>query len=181
MPQELADHGEALAKGQRPRCIRVPYIVRRALWRSGFGGRLRFVGRGDSGQASINGSRARPISAPGVDQDLVDHGDRAVAPDLKHEDLARGGGPARERSDVYLMGNQDNGFRGWQAEQELPEFCRLRVGLVPFPKERVQRGQVLDWTEVEEPGGVAAAAPMAGEDPVDGRAGLRPPLRRRRP
>ena len=102
---------------------------------------------------------------------LVDHRDRAVAPDLEQEDLARGGDPARERRDVHLMGDQDDGFRGRQAEQELPEFGRLRAGPVPVPEERVQRGQVLDRTEVEESGRVAAAAPSAGEDPVDGHAG----------
>ena len=134
-------------------------------------GRLRFVGRGHSEQASINGIRAGSISALGADQDLVDHGDRAVAPDPQQEDLTRGGGAARERRDVHLMGNQDNSFRGRQAEQELPEFGRLRAGPVPVPEERVQRGQVLDLTEVEESGRVAAAAPSAGEDPVDGHAG----------
>ena len=66
----------------------------------------------------MNGSRAGPISSLGADQDLVDHRDRAVAPDLKQEDFARGGDPARERRDVHLMGNQDNGFPGRQAEQE---------------------------------------------------------------
>ena len=80
-----------------------------ALW---VRGRLRFVGRGHSVQASINGSRAGPISALGAYQDLVDHRDRAVAPDLNQEDLARGGDPARERRDVHLMGNQDNGLLG---------------------------------------------------------------------
>ena len=69
------------------------------------------------------------------------------------------------------MGNQDNGFRGRQAEQELPEFGGLRAGPVPVPEERVQRWQVLDRTEVEESGRVAAAAPLAGDDPVNGRAG----------
>ena len=77
----------------------------------------------------------------------------------------------RERSDVHLMGNQDDGFRGRQAEQELPEFGRLRAGPVAVPEERVQRGQVLDRTEVEESSRVAAAAPLAGDDPVDGHAG----------
>ena len=136
-------------------------------------GRLRFFGRGHSGQASMNAIRAGPISAPGVDQDLVDHRDFAVAPDLKQKDLARGGDPGRERRDVHLMGNQDNGFRGRQAEQELPECGGLRAGSVPVPEERVQRGQVLDRTEVEEPGRIAAAAPLAGEDPVDGYAAAR--------
>ena len=115
--------------------------------------------------------RAGPISALGADQNLVDHRDRAVAPDFKQEDLARGGDPARERRDVYLVGNQNNGFPGRKAEQELPEFGRLRAGPVPVPEERVQRGQVLDRTEVEESSRVAAAAPLAGEDPVDGHAG----------
>ena len=69
------------------------------------------------------------------------------------------------------MGNQDNGFPGRQAAQESPEFGRLRAGAVPVPEERVQRGQVLDRTEVEESGRIAAAAPLAGEDPVDGHAG----------
>ena len=119
----------------------------------------------------MNAIRAGPISALGADQDLVDHRDRAVAPDLKQEDLARGGDPARERRDVHLMGNQDDRFPGLQAKQELPEFGRLRVGLVPVPEERVQRGQVLDRTEVEESGRVAAAALLAGEDAVDGHAG----------
>ena len=131
-------------------------------------GRLRFVGRGHSGQGSINGSRAGPISAPRVDQDLDDHRDRAVAPDLKQEDLARGGDPARERRDVQLMGDQDDGFRGRQAEQELPEFGGLRAGPVPVPEKRVQRWQVLDRTEVEVSSRVAAAAPLAGDDPVEG-------------
>ena len=94
-------------------------------------GRRRFVRRGHSDQASINGIRTGSVSALGADQDLVDHGNRAVAPDLKQEDLARGGDPARERRDVHLMGNQDDGFRGRQAEQELPEFGRLRAGPVP--------------------------------------------------
>ena len=106
-------------------------------------GRLRFVGRGKSDQASTNATRAGSISAPGADQDLVDHRDCAVVPDLKQEDLARGGDPARERRDVHLMGNQDNGIPGRQAEQELPEFDRLRACPVPIPEERVQRGQVL--------------------------------------
>ena len=134
-------------------------------------GRIRFVGRGHSGEASMNAIRAGSISAPGADQDLVDHRDCAVAPDLKQEDLARGGDPARERRDVHLMGNQDNGFPGLQAEQELPEFGRLRAAPVPVPEERLQRGQVLGRAKVEESGRVAAAAPLAGEDPVDGRAG----------
>ena len=69
------------------------------------------------------------------------------------------------------MGNQYNDFPGRQAEQELPEFGRLRVGPVPVPEERVQRGQILDRTEVEEAGRVAAAAPLAGGNAVDGRAG----------
>ena len=69
------------------------------------------------------------------------------------------------------MGNQDDGFPGLQAKQELPEFGRLRVGPVPVPEERVQRGQVLDRTEVEESGRIAAAASLAGEDAVDGHAG----------
>ena len=69
------------------------------------------------------------------------------------------------------MGDQDNGFPGLQGEQELPEFGRLPAGPVPVPEERVERGQVLDRTEVEESGRIAAAAPLAGEDPVDGRAG----------
>ena len=69
------------------------------------------------------------------------------------------------------MGNQDDGFPGLQAEQELPEFGRLRAGPVPVPEERVQRGQVLDRTEVEESGRIAAAAPLAGEDAVDGHSG----------
>ena len=94
-------------------------------------GRLRLVGRGHSDQASTNGIRAGSISAPRVDQDLVDHRDRAVAPNPQHEDLARGGDPARERRDVHLMGNQDNGFPGRQAEQELPEFGGLRASPVP--------------------------------------------------
>ena len=83
----------------------------------------------------MNAIRAGPISAPGADQDLVDHRNRAVAPDLKQEDLARGGGPARERRDVHLMGYQDDRFPGLQAEQGLPEFGRLRVGPVPVPEE----------------------------------------------
>ena len=62
-------------------------------------------------------------------------------------------------------------FRGRQAEQGLPELGRLRASPVPVPEERVQRGQVRDRTEVEELGRVAAAAPLAGEDAVDGRAG----------
>ena len=119
----------------------------------------------------MNAIRAGSISAPGADQDLVDHGDRAVAPNLKQEDFARGGDPARERSDVHLMGYQDNGIPGRQAEQELPEYGGLRAGPVPVPEERVQRGQILDGAEVEQLGRVAAAAPLAGEDPVDGRAG----------
>ena len=69
------------------------------------------------------------------------------------------------------MGDQDNGFPGPQAEQELPELGRLLAGTVPVPEERVQRGQVLDRTEVEDSSRVAAAAPLAGDDPVDGRAG----------
>ena len=69
------------------------------------------------------------------------------------------------------MGDQDNGFPGRKAKQELPEFGGLRASPVPVPEERVQRGQVLDRTEVEESGRVAAAAPLAGDDPVDGRAG----------
>ena len=79
----------------------------------------------------MTGIRAGSILAPGVDQDLVDHEDRAVAPDLKQEDLARGGDPARERRDVHLVGNQDNGFPGLKAEQELSEFGRLRAGPGP--------------------------------------------------
>ena len=90
----------------------------------------------------MTGIRAGSISAPGADQDLVDHGNRAVAPDLKQEDLARGWDPARERRDVHLMGNQDNGFSGLQAEQELSEFGRLPVGPVAVPEERVQRGPI---------------------------------------
>ena len=97
-------------------------------------GRLRFVGHGHSGQASMDAIRAGPISALGADQNLVDHRDRAVAPDFKQEDLARGGDPARERRDVYLVGNQNNGFPGRKAEQELPEFGRLRAGPVRFRK-----------------------------------------------
>ena len=69
------------------------------------------------------------------------------------------------------MGYQDKGYLGLQAEQELREFGRLRTGPVPVPEERVQRGQVRDRTEVEESGRVAAAAPLAGEDAVDGHAG----------
>ena len=125
----------------------------------------------------MTGFPAGSILAPGADQDLVDHGDRAVAPYPQQEDLARGGDPARERRDVHLMGNQDNGFRRRQAEQELPEFGGLRAGPVPVPEERVQRWQVLDRTEVEESGRVAAAAPLAGDDPVDGRAGGAPIFR----
>ena len=53
----------------------------------------------------------------------------------------------------------------------MSEFGRLRAGPVPVPEERVQRGQVLDRTEVEESSRVAAAAPLAGDDPVDGHAG----------
>ena len=82
------------------------------------------------------------------------------------------------------MGYQDDGFPGLQAEQELPEFGGLRAGPVPVPEERVQRGQVLDRTEVEESGRVAAAAPLAGDHPVDGRAGgadRRPDLSRLSP
>ena len=124
-------------------------------------GRLRFVGRGHSGEASMNAIRAGSISALGVDQDLVDHRDCAVAPDLKQENPARGGDPARERRDVHLMGDQDDGFRGRQAQQGLPEFGRLRAGLGRVPEERVQRGQVLDRTQAQEPGRVAAAAPLA--------------------
>ena len=58
-------------------------------------GRLRFVGRGHSDQASMSPIRAESISAPGADQDLADHRDRAVAPDPEQEDLAprRGPGP----------------------------------------------------------------------------------------
>ena len=108
--------------------------------------------REGSGQASFRRPRPfRPSKHEGdsgridlsarADQDLVDHRDRAVAPDPEQEDLARGGDPARERRDVYLMGNQDNGFRGRQAEQELPEFGGLRAGPVSVPEERVQRGQ----------------------------------------
>ena len=134
-------------------------------------GRLRFVGRVHSDQASMTGIPAGSISAPGTDQDLVDHGDGAVAPDPEQEDLARGGDPARERCEVHLMGNQDNGFSGRQAEQELPEFGGLRAGRAPVPEERVQRGQVLDRAEVEVSGRVVAAAPLAGEDAVDGHAG----------
>ena len=122
-------------------------------------------------KTSINGIRAGSISALGADQNLVDHGNRAVAPDLKQEDLARGGDPARERRDVYLVGDQDNGFPGRKAEQELPEFGGLWASPVPVPEERVQRGQVRDRTEVEESGRVAAAAPLAGDNAVDGRAG----------
>ena len=45
-------------------------------------GGLGFVGRVHSDQASMTGIRAGSILAPGADQDLVDHGDRAVAPYL---------------------------------------------------------------------------------------------------
>ena len=83
----------------------------------------------------MNAIRAGPISAPGADQDIVDHRDRVVAPDPEQEDLARSGEPPRERRDVHLMGNQDNGFPGLQAEQELPEFGGLRAGPVPVPEE----------------------------------------------
>ena len=62
-------------------------------------------------------------------------------------------------------------FPGRKAKQELPEFGGLRASPVPVPEERVQRGQVRDRTEVEESGRVAAAAPLAGDDLVDGRAG----------
>ena len=90
---------------------------------------------------------------------------------FQQEDLARRGDPARERRDVHLMGNQDNGFPGRQAEQELPKFGGLRAGPGPVPEKRVQRWQVLDRTEDEESGRVAAAAPLAGDDPVDGCGG----------
>ena len=40
-----------------------------------------------------------------------------------------------------------------------------------MPEERVDRGQILDRAHVEEPGGIAAAAPLAGEDPVNGHPG----------
>ena len=135
----------------------------RVFRRSGFGVGFVSLAAGHSDQASMNAIRAGSISAPGVDQYLVDHGDGAVAPDPEQEDLARGGDPARERRDVHLMGNQDNGFSGRQAAQELPEFGGLRPGPVPVPEERVQRGQVLDRAEVEVSGRVAAAAPLAGE------------------
>ena len=186
--EQLADEGYGLPEGRRmgrkdesevmqPK-VRKPGLARKGaidpesyISTAQVRGRLRFVGRGQSSQASINAIRVGPISALGADQDLVDHRDRAVAPDLKQEDLARGGDPARERRDVHLMGNQDNGFRGRQAEQDLPEFGGLPAGPVPVPEERVQRWQVVDRTEVEESGRVAAAAPLAGDDPVDGRAG----------
>ena len=116
-----------------------------------------------------------------------------------HQGPVKGGSAAvdgveGERRDVHLMGDQDDGFRGRQAERvriwiesgdymitdrnrqkrdpmDLENYdaqvCRLRAGPVPVPEERVQRGQVLNRTEVVESGRVAAAAPSAGEDPVD--------------
>ena len=52
-----------------------------------------------------------------------------------------------------------------------PAPNRLLVGAGRVPEERVKHGQVLDRAEVKEPGRVAATAPLAGEDPIDDRAG----------
>ena len=46
----------------------------------------------------------------------------------------------------------------------------MRVGLGPVSEERVERGQILDRTQAQEPGRVAAAAPLTCEDSVDGHA-----------
>ena len=67
------------------------------------------------------------------------------------------------------MGNQDNGFPGRQAEQELPEFGRLRAGPVPVPEERVQRGQFLDRTEVAGPKGRGTRHVVVVESPAKAR------------
>ena len=88
-------------------------------------------------------------------------------PDFEQQDLAGGGAPARERLDIHVMGDQDDGLPAGQAEQEFPKSRRLRAGPASIPEERVERGQFLDRAQAEEPGRVAAAAPLAGENPVD--------------
>ena len=125
-----------------------------------------------------------PVSALGADEDLVDHRDRAVAPELKQQDLAGGDAPARKRPDVHIVGDQDNGLSRREAEQVLPERGGLPVGAGRVPEKRVECGQFLDRAQVEEPGRVAAAAPPACEYPVDGQAGgadCRPDFSRLRP
>ena len=112
-----------------------------------------------------------PSSALGADEDLLDHGYRTVAPDLEQKHLAGGGAPVRQRPDVHEMGDQNNGLFRREAEQELPQLVGLPVGAGRVAEERVERGQILDRTQVEEAGRVVAAAPLAGEDPVDDHAG----------
>ena len=53
----------------------------------------------------------------------------------------------------------------------MPQLGGLPACSVRVPEERVDRGQILDRADVKEPRRVAAAAPLAGEDPVDGHAG----------
>ena len=124
-----------------------------------------------------------PASALGFDEDPVHHGDRAVTPDFKQQHFAGGGSPARQRLDVHIVGDQDNCLPGGQPEQEFPQFGRLRFGATAVPEERVERRQFLDRAQLEEPGRVAAAAPLTGENPIDahtgsaGRSSDRPRLR----
>ena len=94
----------------------------------------------------MNAIRAGSISALGVDQDLVDHRDCAVAPDLKQEDLARGGDPARERRDVHLMGDQDgrpidppeigDRLEVWRQTPQQPDHFEITLALSLQPAAR---------------------------------------------
>ena len=69
-----------------------------------------------------------PVSAPGANEDLVDHGDRAVAPYPEQDDLARGDGKAGERPDVHIVGDHNDGLSRRETEQELPQVGGLPVG-----------------------------------------------------
>ena len=93
-----------------------------------------------------------PISALWADEDLVDHGYRTFAPDLEQEHLAGGGAPARERPDVHVVSDENHDLSRPEAEQELPQFGGLPVGAARVPEDRVERGQLLDRTQVEESG-----------------------------
>ena len=75
----------------------------------------------------------------GANEDLVDHRDRIVAPNLEQEDLARGDTPARERPDVHEMGDQDDDLSWREAEQESTQLSGLPVGAVRVAEERMAR------------------------------------------
>ena len=64
-----------------------------------------------------------------------------VAPDLEQDDLARGDASTRQRPDVHIVGDQNDGLSWPETEQELPQFGGLPVGAGRVPEERVEHGR----------------------------------------